>query len=344
MSWQIEKLSELKGYTIEYAEQGNFILSKSNCIFHSKNLHKPFKKISELKAPFWKKLSSKFRLAQRLLRFMVTNVIPLKNGDLFVTFDKSVGIIRNGKFENLKGLERPCRVLRSACAVNNEGEIFFGEYLNNQERGKMWIYRYQPGTVSLEKVYAFGENEIRHIHGLYFDKFTGSIFCLTGDVERECRIIKTKDKFGSIETIGEGDESWRAVSVLFSEDSFYYGTDAEFQENKIYKVERSGSKRKEIGKVSGTVFYSKRLGNDLFFTTTAENAPSQKKNVAAVWHVDESENCNELIKFQKDRFNKTLFMFGTIHFPTINKFDDRLYFHLVGVKNDNETFCLKSEK
>ena len=150
MKWKIEKIPELVGYTVEYAEAGNFYLSRRNEIFHSTNLKPPFKKIATINAPFWKQAASNFRLAQRLLRFQVTNILPLAGGDLFVTFDKSVGIVREGKFQFLEGLARPCRVLRSACAIDKNDNIYFGEYLANQERGEMRIYKYKSGADKLE--------------------------------------------------------------------------------------------------------------------------------------------------------------------------------------------------
>jgi hypothetical protein len=337
MNWTVENVPELRGYAIEWAEPSNFYLSRRNRLFHTTSLKPPFKEIAVIDAPFWKQVSANFRLAQRLLRFMVTNVILLKNGELFVTFDKSVGIVRDGKYTELKGLVRPCRVLRSACAVEN-GNIFFGEYLSNDERGETRIYKYRQGSDALEVVYTFPPNSIRHIHGLYFDEHTKTIFCLTGDKENECRISRSSDGCKTFETVGEGDETWRAVSVLFTENSFYYGTDAEFRANHIYKVNRQNLERESLGEVGGTVFYSKQLGKDLFFTTTAENAPSQKENVAALWHTNSNEACAELVKFKKDFWHGTLFMFGTIHFPCVNKLENELYFHLVGVNEDNQTF------
>ena len=341
MKWTIEEIPELKGFTVEYAEPENFYLSRRNILYRSKNLMPPFEKIAVIDAPFWKQTASNFRLAQRLLRFQVTNVIPLAGGELFVTFDKSVGIIRDGKYQQLKGLTRPCRVLRAACAVDEKGDVFFGEYLANDERGAMLIYKYSAGGSEIETIYRFPPNSIKHIHGLYFDNFTRSIFCLTGDDENECRIIRSFDEFKTFEVIGEGDETWRAVSMLFTEDSLFYGMDAEFRANHIYKVERENLERKSLGEVTGTVFYSKRLGNDLFFTTTAENAPSQKENVAALWCIGTDETLENIAAFEKDRWHPTLFQFGTIHFPCINRLADRLYFHLVGVREDNRTFCIE---
>jgi hypothetical protein len=266
MKWIVEPIPELSGYTVEWAEPNNFYLSQRNSLFHSTTLKPPFQQIATIDAPFWKQAVSNLRLAQRLLRFMVSNVVPLSNGDLFVTFDKSVGIVRDGRFQALKGLVRPCRVLRGACAITGTSDICFGEYLANTERGKMRIYKYTVGDEALTVAYTFAPNSIRHIHGLYFDPFTYSIFCLTGDAEKESQIIQIFDGFQNVEVIGQGDETWRAVSILFSADSFYYGTDAEFRANHIFKFDRKSRERKSLGEVNGTVFYSKQLGEDLFFT------------------------------------------------------------------------------
>jgi len=338
MNFEITEISELRGFTVEWAEAGNFYLSRRNTIFHSKDLKPPFRKIAAIDAPTWKQAASSFRLAQRLLRFQVTNILPLDNGELFVTFDKTVGVVRGNEYVHLEGLIRPCRVLRSACAVDDKGQIFFGEYLPNEERGVMRIYKYRCGSDALETVYTFAANTIRHIHGIYFDWFTKSLFCLTGDDEHECQILRTFDEFQSVEMVGRGDESWRAVSLAFTESDLFYGTDAEYRTNHIYQLDRKTNQKISLGEVNGTVFYSKKLGCDLFFTTTAENAPSQTENVAAIWHVSTDGNCRELIKFKKDRWQKNLFQFGAIHLPNFRSLDDDLYFSLVAVENDDRTF------
>lgn len=343
MDWAVENVPELKGYTIEWAEERNFFLSRRNTVYHTKNLKTAFKKIAVIDAPFWKQTASVSRLAQRLLRFQVTNVIPLEGDALFVTFDKSVGVVRNGKFQPLNGLTRPCRVLRAACARDENGVIYFGEYLANDERGEMRIYKYSNGKEALETAYTFPQNSIKHIHGIYFDKFSKALFCLTGDEEKECQILRSFDGFKTTEILGQGDETWRAVSILFDEKSYFYGMDAEFRTNHIYKVDRQSLERRSLGEVNGTVFYSKQLNGSLFFTTTAENAPSQIENVAALWTIDENDNCRKLVSFEKDSWHPTLFQFGTIHFPYQNLLDDELYFHLVGVKEDNQTFRIKAK-
>lgn len=341
MKWTIENIPELRGYAVEWAEANNFYLSRGNQLFHTETLKSPFKKIAIVDAPMWKSSASRLRLAQRVLRFMFTNVVVLKNDELFITFDKSVGVVRGGEYFQLKNLTRPCRVLRFGCATDQKGDVFFGEYIANAERGEMRIYKYAPDADALEIAHTFPPDSIRHIHGIYFDKFSGALFCLTGDDEKECRILRSVDGFKTMETIGAGDETWRAVSVLFDENNIYYGMDAEYRANHIYKINRKTGERKSLGSVGGTVFYSKKIGADLFFTTTAENAPSQTENAAALWRVDAGDNLTQIASFKKDRFHPSLFMFGTIHFPYANLFDDRLYFQLVGVAGDNQTFCAK---
>ena len=341
MNWSVQEIPELRGYTVEWAEDGNYFLSRRNALYHSTDLKPPFKHLAVVAAPSWKQLASNFRLGQRLLRFMVTNVVPLANGEIFVTFDKTVGVIRNGNYFSLGGLVRPCRVLRSACAIDNNGDVYFGEYLANDERGEMSVYRYRPGSDSLDIAYTFPPKSIKHIHGIYFDPFTDSLLCLTGDDLHECRMVLTRDGFQSTETIGEGDETWRAVSILFDDEAMYYGMDAEFRSNHIYRLDRASTERRSLGEVNGTVFYSKQLGRDRFFATTAENAPSQTENVAALWNVTDDGELREVAKFHKDRWHGTLFMFGTIHFPYVNKIADNLYFSLVGVNEDNRTFILR---
>lgn len=341
MNFTVEEIPHLRGYTVEWAEAGNYFLSRRNVIYRSRDLKPPFEKVAVIGAPAWKQFASSFRLAQRLLRFMATNVVPLANGEIFVTFDKSVGIIREGKYSELPGLARPCRVLRSACAVDAKGDIYFGEYLANDERGEMRIYRYSPGASSIAVAYTFPPKSIKHIHGIYFDEFSDSLICLTGDDDSECRILQSRDGFQSMEIVGEGDETWRAVSILFDERSMFYGMDAEFRSNEIYRYDRETAARTSLGEVNGTVFYSKKLRTELFFATTAENAPSQTENVAAIWHVASDGTLNEIAKFHKDAWHGTLFMFGTIHFAYANKVEDALYFSLVGVREDNRTYKIR---
>ncbi len=340
VNWRAEEIKELAGYTVEWAEPGLFYLSKRNVLYRTADLTQPFVKIGEVEASVVKGAASRLRLLQRLFRFMFTNVVPLEDGRVFVTFDKTAGIFEEGNYRALDGLVRPCRVLRSACAADDSGDLYFGEYLANTDRGEMRVYRLPKGGSRIEEAYVFPRGSIRHIHGIYFDEIKRELLCLTGDDEDECRILRTSDGFAHVDVVGEGDESWRAVSILFGQDSYFYGTDAEYRANLVYQMDRNTLERRELGEVNGTVFYSKRVGESLFFATTAEDAPSQTENVAAIWHVMPGGSTERVVSFPKDRWHTALFMFGLIHFPYMNAFDDRLYFSIVGVEGDGATYKL----
>ncbi len=341
MSWGVREVPELRGYAVEWAGDGRFYLSRGNTLFHATGLAAPLTTVATIEAPAWKALMSRVRLGQRLLRFMVTNVVPLPGGDLFVTFDKTVGRVRDGRFFPAAGLRRPCRVLRGACAVSPHGRLYFGEYLANEARGEIHVYEYTPADNRLTVVYSFPAASIKHVHGLYVDPWSDGILCLTGDRDSECRMLRSHDRCRSFEVIGEGDESWRAVSVLVDATHLYYGTDAEFRANRLYRVDRATLERQPMGEVSGTVFYSQQIGDDLFFATTAEDAPSQLENVAALWHVDAGRQCRQLVAFRKDRWHPTWFQFGMIQFAAASAGASALYFHLVGVEEDNRVFTVE---
>jgi hypothetical protein len=341
MNWTVEETRLPRGSVVEWAEPGKFILSRNDQLFVCGDPHSAWRSIAKAPASQIRSLTARFRPFQRLLRFMFYNVIPLADGSIFFTFDKSVGIVRNGSATVLAGLERPARVLRSGCAVDPSGDVYFGEYIANDRREALNIYRFSPGSDHVETAAALPPGFARHIHGIYFDEFDKRLVALTGDLPHESRFVISSDGFSSYEVLYEGDESYRAVSILFDKDAIYYGTDAEHRANVIYRIDRSTGRRTALGEVNGTVFYSKRFAGHFIFATTAENAPSQQRNAAELWATDGSGPPKCLASFPKDAWPGGLFMFGTIHFPFLNDLEDRLYFSLVGVRGDGKTYVLR---
>jgi len=333
--YKIKILNFLKGYNVEWIDSEIYILSKGNRLYVSKDLKLPFKQIGKFPLNFIISMLSKSRVFQRFLRSMYYNVIRLDSGEIFVTFQKKVGLFRNGKFFSVKGLDKDARFLRGSCAVDEKGGIYFGEYNSNPKRGVVNIYYLPQNSTSAEVVFQFPENSIRHVHGIYFDKYDNSIWCVCGDLEKECRILKTKNCFKNFEVVGEGDETWRTVSLIFTKDSIYYGMDAEFRQNYIYQINRKDKKRTELIKVDGPIYYSHKVGEKIFFEVTAENCPSSN-NLASLWSIDSNKKIEKIISYPKDILHQ-YFMPGTIHFPLGPGRKNELFFSCVGLKNmDNK--------
>lgn len=342
--WGVDEKPALRGFTVEWAEPGDFILSRGNRLYRSAALTGPFEEFASFPVPAWKAAAGRFRLPQRLLRHLFYNVLKLPGDELFLTFGKQIGVYRDGEMKTLAGMDRPCRVLRAACALDAHGDVYFGEYVPNTERGPIHIYRYQAGADSVEIVYTFESSAIRHVHGIYRDPFDGSLWCLTGDADSESRILRSDDGFKTVETIGTGDETWRAVSLQFTGEGIYYGMDAEFRSNHIFRIDRVTGERDDLGEVDGPVYYSHSIGSDLFFAVTAELCPSQIGNSATIWHVDTNGNLSKVVSYAKDAFDRRFFMHGTIHFSRGPGIPGEMLFHAVGLKNaDNRSFRLKPE-
>jgi hypothetical protein len=194
------------------------------------------------------------------------------------------------------------------------------------------IYRLPGGASHLEVAYEFPAGAVRHVHGLYPEPGGRRIFCTTGDLEKECRLLVTEDGLRTLETVGTGDESWRAVSVGFLGSKIVYGTDAEFVQNRIYAVDGRSGARECLAEIDGPVYYTTRSGPNLLLAVTAEGCPSQPVNQGSLWRVTDGLEVQRVASYAKDAWPRQ-FMFGTFHFalgPGAGR-DSRAYAFLHGL-------------
>jgi hypothetical protein len=343
--WDVALEPTLSGYTIEWAEPDFFLLSHGELLYKARSLQGPFTRLGAYPGALWQRGIRHLRPLQRLLRHMYYNVLRLPGGVVFLTFARSIGVCAEGRIHPLGGMARPCRILRAGCAVDRHGEVYFGEYVLNPDRLPVHIYRYTPGNRHVDVVYTFPGRAIRHVHGVYRDPYTDALWCVTGDNASECRILRTDDGFRTLEVIGQGDETWRCVSLLFTEDAVYYGMDAEFVSNWIYRIDRKSGRRDILGSVDGPVYYSYAFGEDLFFAVTAELCPSQQGKSASLWHVSAGGDLQRVWAVQKDRLPVKYFMAGTLHFPRGSGLATEFYFHCVGLSAaDNRTYRVRRQQ
>ncbi len=341
MSWTVTEEPALRGFTVEWLAGDAMILSRRERIYRRER-DEPPTPLGRVPVAWWRAALSRIRPAQRLLRAMVYNVAPLPDGSQFVTYGRQVGVLRDGRYVALAGLVRPCRVLRGGAAVDDAGHVYFGEYLVNRDRGPMRVYRHAAGTERVEIVHEFAAGAIRHVHGVTRDPFARSLWCLTGDVGDECRLLRTKDGFRTLEVVGGGDETWRCVSLLFTPSHVVYATDAEFTPNRVYRLERATGRREAVGELDGPTYYTTACGEDLFFAVTAELCPSQVGRSATLWWLSPTGLLERIAAFEKDRLPVGIFLPGTLHLPRGPGRADEFYFHAVGLRAaDNRTFRVR---
>jgi hypothetical protein len=329
--WRLEREPAFDGYTVEWAEPGRMILSRRNGLYETTQPGAPVRPLGRFGASPLHRAVSQVRAGQRLLRFSFYNVVRLADASFFLSFGKSAGVMgEGGQVRPLEGMLRPTRILRNAAAVDAQGDVYFGEYLPNEERGPVHVYRLPAGTARVEVAYRFEAGAIRHVHGIYRDPYDGALWCATGDRPSECRILRTYDGFRTVETVGQGDETWRGVSMVFTDDAIYYGSDAEFRMNHLYRLARRGG-RDVLTEVEGPVYYSTTSGGDLFFGVTAELCPSQTEPSGVVWHVGADGTPARIAALRKDALPVRYFMPGTINFPGGPGVPGDVYFHGVAL-------------
>jgi len=340
--WEIALEPALAHYTVEWAEEGELLVSRGNRIYRTASPGAPLAPVATFPAPRWRSVAARFRPAQRLLRFLFYNVVRLPDGSLFATFDDAIGAFSGETFVPIQGLRRPCRVLRGACATGPDGNLYFGEYLSNSDRGAVHVYRHVPGSREIEVAHRFDAGAIRHVHGIYHDPHGRALWCLTGDRGKECRVAVSRDGFRTLDVVGDGDETWRCVSALFTESGIYYGSDGEFERNHLYRIDRATGRRDVLGELDGPVYYSHAHGNDLFFAVTAELCPSQVGRSATLWHVSPTDQLSRVASFEKDALSVRWFLPGTLHFPLGPGSSRGFWLHAVALEAaDDRTFVVR---
>jgi len=279
-------------------------------------------------------------LARRLLRLACYNVVPLEATRLLVSFDTRHLVLDTvtGEWSPIVGLDRPFRILRGCCALTPDGDLFFGEYFANRDRGcPVHIYRLARGTSQAERIYTFPAGVIRHIHGVHWDPYSASLWLCAGDLPAECRILRSYDRFKTIHTVGQGDESWRAIQPMFTPDTIFYATDCEHLANAIHAIDRATGERRSLTAIDGPSYYGAQLAGLVLYATTAELCPSQQHPEAALWAIGAGPEPKRLDSFRKDLLAKRalvrLFQPGMVLFPSGERNSSRLPFTGCGLKD-----------
>jgi hypothetical protein len=321
----------LSGFIVEWGGPNDYILSRRDVLYESRELKPPFFEFGRMPLAPHLRVAARFDLARRALRLSYYNVVRSGPGRVFATFDRSIMLITPGRTKPVEGLERPFRVLRNGCAVTEDGAVWFGEYVVARELTPLHIYRLAPMSERAEIAHVFPAGFARHIHGVYTDPFDGSLWCLTGDFHEHAKILRSSNGWEAFAEIGSGDESWRAVSVQFRRDAIYYATDAQGRGNWIYRIDRRTGARTQVASLDGPVYYSHRVGDDLFFAVTAE----QQGRSVTLWHLDRDDRCVSIASFAKDGLSVNHFLPGTLSFPGGSGDPSGFYFSGVALSGIN---------
>jgi hypothetical protein len=243
-------------------------------------------------------------------------LLPLNNGNLIGVIRKGIVRLNSGEkiFKKVFDIPRGTRPL-NICKTAEE-KIFFGEYFSNLNRNEVHVYGSDDGGKTWDIVYTFARGEIRHIHGIFYDKYRKGCWILTGDIAKECRIIFTDDEFRNLTTVFSGHQHFRAVTMIIKPEGIFVPTDTPLDKNYIFWIDPENNNMEKIFPVSGSVFYSGVSGNYLFVSTVVEPSDINKCVYAKIYYIhNNKKKWLELYRQKKDSWSMRYFQFGTFRIP-----------------------------
>lgn len=291
-AWSIEPVEALAGYNVEHAEaDGRLIVSRGHSLYLHKPDH-PLWNITHLPLPPWQQAAQ----AMGVSHTHFDNVVPLSGRTALLTYGRRVYAMHDGIARPLLGLVRPTAVYRGGCAVRADGVVFFGECNRNRKRGPVHIYRWDPTQPRVDVAYTFPSQSVRGVYTVYANPEDDALWVCTGDIRGECRILRTDDGFRSLEVIGAGDESWRAVNVHPSRGKMCYASAGERLLNRVYRVDPTNGNREDMGEIGGPVRDSVAIEDDIIFAVQGSRCNCNPEGEAALWHLDASNGLHKLFK------------------------------------------------
>lgn len=281
-------------------------------------------------APF-----SEFSLTRRFMRAEITALYHLADGS-------SLAIARKGIFRCERGekIFRKCfNVKRGSRPMNlcvtPSGEIFLGEYFANMGKSAVNIYTSKDGGKSWSVAYTFTEGNINHIHGLYWDKYTESIWVVTGDRENECIIGYTNDGFKTLNIVFRGGQEYRSCVLFFYPEYVVYATDSQYIQNEIKSFDRTTHEIRIIQQVQGSVIKGTQCGDRVMISTAVEPSEVNLGRDSYVWTSENGLEWQQIYNGTKDCL-PSIFQFALFEFPTYYEEKlERLLFSGRAVKKDD---------
>jgi hypothetical protein len=153
------------------------------------------------------------------------------------------------------------------------GRVYLGEYWLNRERQAVRLWRSDDDGLGWQPVHTWPAGTIRHIHFVQFDPYEQLIWVGTGDADSECHISYSRDGGVSFKAIGGGSQLWRAVSLLFTPEAIFWGTDIgidhDDQPNYLVRWERSAQMLQKLMPIDGPAYYSAQAADGTWAIGTA---------------------------------------------------------------------------
>lgn len=301
---------------VHHADEGGTWATRGRDVLHQPSSAAPFRSVARLPRSRLDPLL-RSRLASRALRIDRCNVRPAADGRLLAIRGGRVYRIEDGECEVLCTIQGDC-LMNRAIAEGSDGSLYFGEYFTNPERRPARIWRIARDLRAAEVAFEFERPRVRHVHGVHADPdVPGRLWATTGDFADECFFFFSDDGFRSVERVGDGSQTFRAVSLVFEPERIVWLTDSHLEQNRIVSLERKSGELRFHGELPSSTWYTARTSDGvLLATTTVEPGAAIHTRRARLLYSTDGVAWREALSFAKDRLPMRFFKFGSLALPS----------------------------
>jgi hypothetical protein len=280
---------------------------------------------------WWRSVTSSTRLGYRLWREGFHALACLPSGGWVAAVPGAIVTLRakESEFRITHRMARGTRPLNLAVAP--DGRVLWGEYFDNPRRDEVHIYGSIDGGESWGVICTFPRGSIRHVHNVVYDQWAGCFWVLTGDLGRECRIMRMSQDWKTLEEVRSGDQQVRAVALVPTPEGLLFASDTPLEKNHIYRMERNGRLTVEA-QVAASVLCGCRVGDCIFFSTMAEPSRVNSEREVLLYGRSESGTWQALRTWRKDRWPMRWFQYGNAFLPAGNNATDILAVSTIAVE------------
>lgn len=265
----------------------------------------------------------------------IGHVIQLPSGTILALYGKIYRFDGSSKYAKItfnyasKGIASP---LKSGVAVHpTSGNAYFGEYVNDS-RTVVRIYKIYNDGRNMECCHQFINAEIKHIHGIFWDKYRKRLWISTGDKDTESNLYYTDDEFTTVVKYAGGNQTWRMVSMAITPHKLYWGMDAGKDApadacNKIMSLDIQSKDLKPLVNIGNPAYHMIRtVSGHIYMGTTYEPGMQQEtEHAAALWFSKTGESWEKLKTFPyKASHRKGCTKYAYLFFPTGVSPDDMI--------------------
>lgn len=221
----------------------------------------------------------------------IDTLVQRASGDVVLVYDQVYwysSAHHQGMAEALPFSGQPAMAapLRGGAAVHGQSQqVYFGEYLNGHQRD-IRVTRVDVQRRKVEVCWTFARADIKHVHAIHYDPFRNRLWICTGDLDHESAFWYTDDEFQTVHRFAGGDQTWRAIALLFDETGMEWGMDAGKDApadaiNRIYRFDFATGQRTEQAVIGNPAYAACEMGRAAILQTTFEPGRLQDTPAAA---------------------------------------------------------------